>query len=64
MKSTYNSNKDSTSLNLASDKWLSSKEAMTLLEISSCELMHKRVSGELIFKKIGNAYFYRILSKS
>ena len=42
------------------DIWLSSKEAKKVLKVSSCELMHLRVSGKLPFKKQGNAYFYQI----
>lgn len=42
------------------DIWLSSTEAKKVLKVSSCELMHLRVSGKLPFKKQGNAYFYQI----
>jgi len=49
---------DSLDSNTATDKWLTSKEAMQHFGISGCELMHKRVSGELEFKKQGNAYLY------
>ncbi|MFK3873534.1 hypothetical protein [Pseudoalteromonas rhizosphaerae] len=42
------------------DKWLSSKEAMAYLKITSCELMHRRERGELKFEKRGRAYFYYI----
>ena len=41
-------------------KWFSSKEAMKELKIKSCDLMHMRESGKLIFHKKGNAYFYEI----
>lgn len=40
--------------------WLTSKETQKHLKISGCELMHLRVSGKLIFKKKGNAYYYQI----
>jgi len=40
--------------------WLTSKEVQKLLKISSCELMHLRVSGKLKFKKQGNAFLYQI----
>lgn len=40
--------------------WLSSKETMKRLKVSSCKLMHKRLAGELKFKKVGNAYFYSV----
>ena len=39
-------------------EWLSSVEARKKLRISSCELMHVRVAGQLQFKKQGNAYIY------
>ena len=40
--------------------WLTSKETQKLLKISGCELMHLRASGKLKFKKLGNAYYYRV----
>jgi hypothetical protein len=40
------------------DKYLNSKETMKALKVSSCDLMHLRVSGKLKFIKKGNAYFY------
>ncbi|TSE04042.1 helix-turn-helix domain-containing protein [Aquimarina algiphila] len=40
------------------NKYLSSKETMKALKVSSCDLMHLRVSGKLKFIKKGNAYFY------
>lgn len=39
--------------------WLSSTKIKSLLKISGCELMHRRESGELEFKKVGNAYLYK-----
>lgn len=42
------------------DGWLSSKETQQRLKISGCELMHRRESGKLAFKKQGNAYCYFI----
>lgn len=47
-------NKDQT------NNWFSSKEARTHLKISGCELMHLREKGKLEFKKVGNAYFYKL----
>ncbi|CAM3512462.1 hypothetical protein [Shewanella pealeana] len=44
--------------------WLTSQEAMKHFGVSGCELMHKRESGELTFKKQGNAYLYLITPKS
>lgn len=40
--------------------WLTSKETMRILKVSSCELMHRRERGELPFKKKGNSYLYNI----
>ena len=40
--------------------WLSSKETMRKLNISSCKLMHRREHGALEYKKVGNSYFYKI----
>ena len=44
-------------------KWFSSKEAMKHLKISACELMHRRVRGDLKFEKRGRAYFYYVETK-
>lgn len=38
--------------------WISSKEALKVAKIKSCDLMHYRVQGKLEYKKRGNAYFY------
>lgn len=38
--------------------WSSSKEIKKKLKISDCGLMHLRMSGEIEFMKIGNAFFY------
>ncbi|WP_299223185.1 hypothetical protein [uncultured Psychroserpens sp.] len=40
-------------------KYLSSKEAMKALKVSSCDLMHLRQAGKLKYVKKGNAYFYK-----
>ena len=45
-------------------QWLTSKETMKQLGISGCELMHKRVNGELTFKKQGNAYLYLLINQA
>lgn len=42
-----------------SDKYLSSKEMMKELKVSSCELMHLRTHGKLQYIKKGNAYLYK-----
>ena len=41
-------------------KWLSSKDAMKQLKISSCELMHRRERGGFKFEKRGRTYFYYV----
>lgn len=41
-----------------STKWVSSKEALKVAKIKSCDLMHYRIQGKLEFEKRGNAYFY------
>lgn len=45
---------------VSSKDWYSSKEAKKILRITDCELMHRRIKGELIFKKVGRAYFYKL----
>lgn len=40
--------------------FISSKETKKKLKISSCDLMHLRLEGNLNFIKKGNAYFYSI----
>jgi hypothetical protein len=44
-------------------EWLTSKEIKIQLNVSGCELMHRREKGELEFKKVGNAYFYKLPKK-
>jgi len=41
----------------------SSKDFKKLLQVSDCELMHMRVSGELNFVKKGNAFLYKLHDK-
>ncbi len=38
--------------------WLSSAEIKKQLKISDCQLMHKRVAGQLEFKKEGRRFLY------
>lgn len=57
MEGTENSSTDNTDLK-STDSWLTSKETMHQLGITGCELMHRRLKGELVFKKKGNAYLY------
>ncbi len=39
-------------------KYLSSREAMKTLKVSSCDLMHLRTDGKLKYIKKGNKYLY------
>ncbi len=39
--------------------WLSSTEAQKMLRVTSCHLMHIRLSGEIDFIKKGNAFLYK-----
>ena len=45
-------------------QWLTSKEAKKRLKISDCELMHRRESGKLFFKKVGRAFYYYFDNKN
>lgn len=40
--------------------WMKSKDVMKLLRLSSCELMHERISGTIPFRKKGNQYEYLV----
>jgi hypothetical protein len=40
--------------------WLTSQQAKKTLKINSCALMHLRLSGQLVYKKQGNAFLYQI----
>jgi hypothetical protein len=42
------------------DTWVKSAVARKLLKLTSCELAHKRESGEIEAKKVGNAYLYKL----
>ncbi|MCY4561357.1 MAG: hypothetical protein OXC03_03400 [Flavobacteriaceae bacterium] len=46
-------------MNKKDEIFLSSKEMMKELKISSCELMHQGENGKLEYLKKGNAYFYK-----
>ena len=39
-------------------EWLTSTEARTFLEISSCTLAHLRLDGKLTLERKRNAFFY------
>ena len=41
-------------------RWVRSDEARKLLKLSTCDLAHAREAGRIPFKKLGNAYLYRI----
>ena len=43
---------------MAKTKYMTSKETMKALKITSCELMHLRTSGALKFIKKGNSFMY------
>jgi len=42
------------------EKWLTSKEAKSLLKISDCKLMHLRLEGKIEFKKEGKSFYYSL----
>ena len=46
------------------EHWVRSKEARRRLKLSTCDLAHAREAGTLAFKKVGNAYLYRIPDKN
>jgi hypothetical protein len=43
------------------ENYLSSKEMMEELKVSSCDLMHLRTEGKLKFIKKGNSYLYLLM---
>ncbi|MGZ9899859.1 hypothetical protein [Shewanella gaetbuli] len=45
-----------------SDEYFNSKDTMKMLKVTSCELMHLRVTNKIQFYKRGNAYFYQVNS--
>ena len=45
------------------EHWVRSEEARRRLKLSSCDLAHAREAGTLAFKKVGNAYLYRLPDK-
>lgn len=44
------------------DTWWSSQQTRRLMKISGCQLMHQREAGLLVFKKVGNAFYYQLPS--
>ncbi|WP_445777795.1 hypothetical protein [Shewanella sp.] len=53
-----------TAKNDATQHWLNSKDTMKALKVSACHLMHMRLSGDITFKKKGNAYWYLVSSNN
>ena len=39
-------------------EWLTNAEVRKLLKISTCELAHRRMAGEIGFKNKGNTFLY------
>jgi hypothetical protein len=42
------------------DQWVRSADVRKALKLSTCDLAHKRQSGEIEAKKVGNAYYYKL----
>ena len=42
------------------ERWVRSDEARKQLKLSNCDLAHARESGEIEFKKVGNAFLYKL----
>lgn len=40
------------------ENWLKSKEALAILKGKDCQLMHLRVAGKVVYKKVGNSFYY------
>ena len=43
------------------NEWLRSAEVRRRLRLTTCQLAHLRTSGEIGFRKSGNAYLYSVL---
>lgn len=41
-------------------RWLTSKEAKSLLKVNDCKLMHLRLEGKIEYKKEGRRFLYSI----
>jgi hypothetical protein len=48
------------SIEPSTDQWVRSAEVRKALRLSTCDLAHKRESGEIESKKVGNAYYYKL----
>lgn len=46
--------------NKKDELWLTSKEMQKALKLSGCELMHQRMAGKFVFKKVGNSFMYQL----
>lgn len=46
--------------NKTDELWLTSKEMQKALKLSGCELMHQRMAGKFVFKKVGNSFMYQL----
>jgi hypothetical protein len=46
--------------NTTDELWLTSKEMQKALKLSGCELMHQRMAGKFVFKKVGNSFMYQL----
>lgn len=46
--------------NKKDELWLTSKEIQKALKLSGCELMHQRMAGKFVFKKVGNSFMYQL----
>jgi hypothetical protein len=44
----------------APERWVRSDEARRQLKLSTCDLAHAREAGEIEFKKVGQAFLYRL----
>jgi hypothetical protein len=44
----------------APERWVRSDEARRQLKLLTCDLAHAREAGEIEFKKVGNAYLYKL----
>ena len=42
------------------ERWVRSDEARRQLKLSTCDLAHAREAGEIEYKKVGNAYLYKL----
>ncbi len=42
------------------ERWVRSDEARRRFKLSTCDLAHARESGEIEFKKVGNAFLYKL----